>query len=232
MNAKDIKHQLLALGNAEKAAHSAYYFRTGKGQYGEGDKFIGITTPEMKSVVKTYKNLPIDELELLLSDEYHECRICAVLILVELFKKADEFKRGNIVDFYLSHSQYVNNWDLVDVSCHVILGEWLLDKDRSILYDLSKSNSLWDQRIAMVSTLTFIRQNDFKDTLLLSEIYLTHKHDLIHKASGWMLREVGKRDESVLTGFLDVYHKLMPRTMLRYAIEKLSPLQKKHYMTK
>ncbi|MFA6701936.1 MAG: DNA alkylation repair protein [Dysgonamonadaceae bacterium] len=232
MTANDIKNQLIAFGNAEKAAHSLYFFKTEKGQYGEGDRFVGVTAPEVKSIVKKFKELPIDEIELLLSDEIHECRLCALLILVERFKRADEATRSGIVDFYLAHSQYINNWDLVDISSYVILGEWLLDKDRSILYDLSKSNSLWEQRIAMVSTMTFIRQNDFKDALLLSKIYLTHKHDLIHKASGWMLREVGKRDEGVLTGFLDIHHKQMPRTMLRYSIEKLSPEQKKHYMTK
>lgn len=232
MTANDIKNQLIAFGNAEKAAHSLYFFKTGKGQYGEGDKFIGITLPEMRAVLKSYKNLPLGELETLLIDEIHECRLCALLILVNQFKRADEVTRGIIVSFYLSHTKYVNNWDLVDLSSSVILGEWLVDKDRSILYDLSKSNSLWEQRIAIVSTMTFIRQNDFKDALLLSEIYLTHKHDLIHKASGWMLREVGKRDEGALTGFLDIHHKQMPRTMLRYSIEKLSPEQKKHYMTK
>lgn len=232
MNAKAIKQELLDYGNAEKAAHSLYFFKTGKGQYGEGDKFIGITLPEMRAVIKSYKNLQLNEIEKLLIDEIHECRLCALLILVNQFRKADEVTRGIIVDFYLSHTQYVNNWDLVDCSSHVILGVWLMDKERSVLYDLSKSDSLWEQRIAIVSTMTFIRNNDFSDALRLSEIYLTHKHDLIHKASGWMLREVGKRDELSLTGFLDDYYKQMPRTMLRYSIEKLSPEQKKHYMTK
>ena len=232
MTANSIKQQLLAFGNPEKAEHSKYFFKTGKGQYGEGDKFIGCTVPESRSVAKANKNLSFEELKKLLNDEYHECRFCALIILTEQFKKVGEEKRKEIVDFYLANTYRVNNWDLVDVSAYNILGEWLADKDRTILYTLAESDLLWEQRIAMVSTMAFIRRNDFEDVVRLSKIFLTHTHDLMHKASGWMLREAGSRDEKTLTGFLDKYHKKMPRTMLRYAIEKLTREQKTHYMQK
>ncbi len=232
MTAKDIKQKLLSFGNPEKAEHSKYFFKTGKGQYGEGDKFIGCTTPEMRSVAKTGKNLPLAELKLLLNDDMHECRVCALVILTEQFEKVDENRRKEIVDFYLEHTHRINNWDLVDISAYKILGEFLVDKNRAILYLLADSDLLWDQRIAMISTMAFIRRSDFEDVIRLSEIFLTHKHDLMHKASGWMLREAGKRDEKILINFLDKHHKKMPRTMLRYAIEKLTPEQKKHYMQK
>ncbi|NLY24320.1 MAG: DNA alkylation repair protein [Bacteroidales bacterium] len=231
MRATSIKEQLRQLGNPAKADHSAYFFKTGKGEYGEGDRFIGCTVPETRSVAKINRDTPLTELEKLLADEMHECRLCALIILVEQFKQADGQKREVIVDFYLSHTTRINNWDLVDLSSYLIVGEWLKGKDdRTLLYRLAASSLLWDQRIAVVSTMAFIRNNDFSDTLRLSEIFLTHKHDLMHKACGWMLREVGKRDESTLTGFLESHCMVMPRTMLRYAIERLSPEQKKKYM--
>lgn len=231
MTAEKIKLQLLAFGNPEKAKHAVSFFKTGKGQYGEGDCFIGCTVPETRRVASRNMDTSLSELEKLLEDPLHECRLCALVILAGRFRKADETGRKETVDFYLSHTSRVNNWDLVDLSCYHIVGEWLKDKkDRSLLYRLAASNLLWDQRIAMVSTLALIRHNDFADTLLLSEMFLSHTHDLMHKASGWMLREVGKRDENVLTGFLDAFHAEMPRTMLRYAVERLTPNQKKHYM--
>ena len=231
MKATSIKEQLQQLGNPAKADHSAYFFKTGKGEYGEGDRFIGCTVPETRNVAKINRHTPVNELEKLLADEMHECRLCALIILVEQFKQADELTRKDIVDFYLSQTARVNNWDLVDLSSYHIVGEWLKEKeDRTLIYRLAASRLLWDQRIAVVSTVAFIRNNDFDDTLRLSEIFLTHKHDLMHKACGWMLREVGKRNEKTLTGFLDNHHAAMPRTMLRYAIERLSPEQKKKYM--
>lgn len=231
MTAENIKKQLLAFGNPSKAMHATYFFKTGKGQYGEGDRFIGCTVPETRSVAKKFMHTPLAELKKLLDDEMHECRLCALSILVAQFQKADETKQRELVDFYLAHTHRINNWDLVDLSCYHIVGAWLKDKEeRSLLYSLAKSNSLWEQRIAMVSTLAFIRNNDFADTLKLCELFLTHKHDLMHKACGWMLREAGKRNEAVLTGFLDSHYTVMPRTMLRYAIERLSPEQRKHYM--
>lgn len=230
MKYESIKQQLLAFGNPKKAEHAKYFFKTGKGQYGENDQFIGCTVPETRSVAKANKNTPLEELEKLLNDEMHECRFCALAILTEQFKKADEAKRKEIIDFYLAHTHRVNNWDLVDMSCYNLLGEWLKDKKRDILYTLADSELLWEQRIAMVSTMAFIRENDFSDTLNLLKKFLTHPHDLMHKACGWMLREAGKRDEKMLTDFLDKHSKKMPRTMLRYAIEKLSPEQRAHYM--
>ncbi|MDO5522653.1 MAG: DNA alkylation repair protein [Bacteroidia bacterium] len=229
MTAKNIKQQLLAFGNPEKAEHAKYFFKTGKGQYGEGDKFIGCTVPESRSVARANKNLSLAELQKLLNDEMHECRFCALVILTEQFKKGDEEKRKEIVDFYLANTHRINNWDLVDVSAYNIVGEWLRNKHRSLIYRLAESDNLWEQRIAIVSTLAFIRNNDFTDTLKLSEKFLSHRHDLMHKACGWMLREAGKRDEKSLTGFLDAHHREMPRTMLRYAIEKLSPQQQSQY---
>ena len=231
MKATEIKKALLALGSPERANHSSFFFKTGKGQYGEGDRFIGCTVPETRKVAASHMATSLQELKKLLADPLHECRLCALVILAGQCRKADEAGREEIVRFYLTQTTRVNNWDLVDLSCYHIVGEWLKDKeDRSLLYQLAESELLWDQRIAMVSTLAFIRNNDFSDTLRLSEIFLTHNHDLMHKASGWMLREVGKRDGRVLTGFLDRFHRVMPRTMLRYAIERLTPEQKKHYM--
>ena len=231
MTAEKIKQRLLAFGNTEKVEHSRYFFKTGKGQYGEGDKFIGCTVPETRGVAGTCKETSFAELEKLLNDEFHECRLCALIILSAQFQRASELKRGEIVDFYLSHTHRVNNWDLVDLSCCQIIGEWLKERqDRTLLYTLAQSGLLWEQRIAVVSTMAFIRNNDFTDTLRLCELFLTHTHDLIHKACGWMLREAGKRDEMILTGFLDRYYSVMPRTMLRYSIERLSPAQKSKYM--
>ncbi len=232
MSAENVKRELLALGNPQRAEHSTYFFKTGKGEYAEGDKFIGCAVPETRKVAKAHKNLSFDDLEKLLNDAFHECRFCALVILAGQFKKADNAKRKEIIDFYLANTTGVNNWDLVDVSAYTLLGEWLTDKDKSVLYRLAESENLWEQRIAVVSTMAFIRKNNFEDTLKLSELLLTHNHDLIHKACGWMLREVGERYEKSLTDFLDKHHKTMPRTMLRYSIEKLTPEQRKIYMKK
>ncbi|MDR0333579.1 MAG: DNA alkylation repair protein [Dysgonamonadaceae bacterium] len=226
----EIKGQLRFLGNPERAEHSKYFFKTGKGQYAEGDKFFGCTVPETRIIAKENKNASLAELEKLLEDEMHECRLCALVILTEQFKKANEEKRGEIIDFYLAHTHRINNWDLVDTSCYKILGEWLKDKNRDILYSLADSDLLWNQRIAVVSTIAFIKQDDFKEILHFSEKFLTHKHDLMHKACGWMLREVGQRDELTLTDFLDKHAHKMPRTMLRYSLEKLSAMQRAYYM--
>lgn len=231
MTASNIKQQLLAFGNPLKAEHAKYFFKTGKGQYGEGDQFMGCTVPETRGVARKFLQTPFGELEKLLNDDLHECRLCALVILVAQFQKADDLARREIVDFYLAHTHRINNWDLVDLSCYHIIGAWLKgQEDRSLLYRLAESDQLWEQRIAIVSTMAFIRNNDFSDTLNLCELFLIHKHDLMHKACGWMLREAGKRDEAVLTGFLDNHHPKMPRTMLRYAIERLSTEQKNHYM--
>ena len=231
MNAFNVKSQLLKLGDPVRAVHSLRFFKTGKGQYGEGDKFIGCTVPQTRSVAAKYSKLPLEDVANLLKDEIHECRLCALVILTNKYSKANELDRFEILNFYISHTKYINNWDLVDISAHKIVGEWFKNReDRSLIYQLADSNLLWDQRIAIVSTFTLIRNNDFNDILSLSEKFLSHKHDLIHKACGWMLREVGKRDEVVLTYFLDQFAHQMPRTMLRYSIEKFDEELRKHYL--
>jgi 3-methyladenine DNA glycosylase AlkD len=233
MTAKNIHKELETYSTPEKKEFLPYFFKTGKGQYGEGDKFLGVVVPDTRKVAKKYKDISFGELSKLLNNEYHECRLCALLILVEAFRKTkNEAKRKEIVDFYLSHTHWINNWDLVDLSAKDILGEYLIDKDRNILYKLADSSLLWDQRIAVVSTFAFIRRNDHKDILALSEKLLHHKHDLMHKAIGWMLRETGKKSKESLIGFLDKHYKEMPRTMLRYSIEKLTPEERAFYMKK
>lgn len=231
MNAFNVKSQLLELGDPIRAVHSLRFFKTGKGQYGEGDKFIGCTVPQTRSVAAKYSKLPLEEVAHLLKDEIHECRLCALVILTNKYNKANELDRFEILNFYISHTNYINNWDLVDISAHKIVGEWFKNReDRSLIYQLADSDLLWDQRIAIVSTFTLIRNNDFNDILSLSEKFLSHKHDLIHKACGWMLREVGKSDEAVLTYFLEQFAHQMPRTMLRYSIEKFDEELRKHYL--
>src|SRR5690554_6905699 len=231
MSAINIKDQLFKLGDPTRAVHSLRFFKTGKGEYGEGDKFIGCTVPQTRSVAAKYTKLPLNEVAKLLDDEIHECRLCALVILTNRYVKANELGRYEILNFYLANTNRINNWDLVDISAHKIVGEWFRNReDRSLLYQLAESELLWDQRIAVVATFAFIRNNDFDDILMLSQKFLTHKHDLIHKACGWMLREVGKRDEDVLTDFLDRYATQMPRTMLRYSIEKLTEKQRKYYL--
>lgn len=233
MTAIKIQEALELLSTPEKREFLPYFFKTGKGQYGEGDKFLGVVVPDTRKVAKANLNLSFTELRTLLKNPFHECRLCALLILVERFKKADETTRKELYEFYLSQTKYVNNWDLVDLSCSYIVGEYLLDKeDRNILYQLADSESLWDQRIAVVSTYRFIKNKDFKDIIALSEKLMNHKHDLMHKAMGWMLREMGKMDIRPLYSFLDKYHKVMPRTMLRYSIEKLTSEERAHYMKK
>ena len=231
MNAENVKNQLLKLGDPVRAVHSLRFFKTGKGQYGEGDKFIGCTVPQTRSVAAMYTNLTLNDVSKLLNDEIHECRLCALVILTNKYSKANELERYEILNFYLANTKRINNWDLVDISAHKIVGEWFKNReDRSLLQELANSKLLWDQRIAIVTTYTFIRNNNFNETLMLSEKFLTHKHDLMHKACGWMLREVGKRDEATLTYFLDQHAYHMPRTMLRYSIEKFPEELRKHYL--
>lgn len=232
ITSETIKKQICEFGSSEKAAHAIRFFKTGKGQYGEGDLFVGVTVPEIRAVAKKHKNLSMYEIEKLLHDKIHECRLCALVILVNRFKIADDTVRQNIFDLYLANTRYVNNWDLVDLSAKDIVGEFLIDKERNKLYELAHSQLLWEQRIAIIATYAFIKKSDFDDTLRLSEQFLSHPHDLMHKACGWMLREVGKKSEKILINFLDTHYRNMPRTMLRYAIEKFSHVQKQHYMQK
>ena len=230
MKAETIVKQLIALGNKDKARVLESFFQNKEGQYAHGDVFLGVTVPQIRKAVAPYKSIPLNELSKLLQSEFHECRFSALIILVEQFTHGNETERKIIYNFYLSNTEQINNWDLVDVSCHKIVGAWLVDKERTALYELAKSDLLWDQRIAIVSTWAFIRNNDFEDTLRISEFFLTHTHHLIHKACGWMLREVGKRDKVTLTNFLDQFVSQMPRVMLRYSIEKLSDNERKNYL--
>ena len=216
--------QMLAKADPSQVEGLSRFFKTGPGQYGEGDRFLGIKVPVTRRVVKEcWKQTGFDELEECLTSEYHEIRLAGLLALVEMYSHArkDMSLRSRCIDFYLSHTDRINNWDLVDLSCYNLLGDWLLDKDRSLLYRLaSDGKNIWEQRIGMVSTMAFIRQGQLDDTFAIADILLDHPHDLIHKAVGWLLREAGKRDMDALRVFLDHRAASMPRTMLRYAIEK------------
>ena len=222
-----ITRSLRSFSDEEKRIVLPRFFKTGKGEYGEGDKFLGVSVPNTRKVAKEYASVSWEVTEALLESEWHECRLCALLILVERYKKHPE----ETVRFYLEHTRGINNWDLVDLSAPYILGRYLTQQeDRSVLYALAASENIWEQRIAIVSTLALIRDNQFWDTLKLAAMFLDTQYDLIQKAVGWMLREVGKRDEQVLTDFLDRHCRQMPRTMLRYSIEKFSPARRAHYM--
>ncbi len=230
MQAETIKNKLIALADNDKATILSSFFQTKEGQYSHGDAFLGVTVPQIRETVAPYIKLPLDEIKKLLYSKFHECRFAALVLLVNQFNRGKETERETIYNFYLNNTHNINNWDLVDVSAHKIVGPWLEDKDRSVLYELAKSKRLWDQRIAIVSTLAFIRINQFDDTLRLSKLFLTHNHHLIHKACGWMLREVGKRNKATLINFLDNFASQMPRVMLRYSIEKLSEEERKTYL--
>lgn len=232
MTADFILSELRSIGSAEKAVHLSRFFKTAPGQYGEGDLFLGVVVPQTRSIAKENKTAPLEELQKLLNSPWHEARLCALLILVLRYKdwKTTLEDRDNIYRFYLKNTHRCNNWDLVDLSCRDIVGEYLVDKDRSPLYRLAESDNLWEQRIAVVSTWAFIRRSDFTDILTLAEYFITHKHDLMHKAVGWMLREVGKRDRDTLTDFLERFATRLPRTSLRYAIEHYPEDQRQYFL--
>ena len=227
---------MLLKENPSQVEGLSRFFKTGPGQYGEGDIFLGIKVPTTRAVVKScWKELTLNDLEECVTNPYHEVRLAALLALVEMFShsKKDRAFQKECVDFYLSHADRINNWDLVDLSCYPLLGEWLLDKDRTLLYDLARDGkTIWEQRIGMVSTMTFIRHGQLEDTFAIADILLHHSHDLIHKAVGWLLREAGKKDEAALTEFLKSRHKTMPRTMLRYAIGKFPEGKRQLYMAR
>lgn len=230
-----IKKELGELASLKQAQILQGFFKTGPGEYGEEDIFLGIKVPVQRQVVeKYYKDFSLSEITKLLRTKVHEYRLVALLILVAKFnaKNISQADRKKIYDFYLKNTTFINNWDLVDLSTPNIVGVYLLDKPRRILYKLAKSKALWERRIAVLATFTFIRNNDFKDTLRLSKLLLSDKHDLIHKAVGWMLREVGKRDQKILENFLNIHYQTMPRTMLRYAIERFEEKKRKYYMKK
>ncbi len=222
-----ITKALRSNSDEEKKVILPRFFKTGKGEYGEGDKFLGVTVPNTRKVAMEYASVSWEVIEALLESEWHECRLCGLLILVCKYKDSTE----DTIRFYLSHTKGINNWDLVDLSAPYILGRYLTQQeDRSVLYALAASENIWEQRIAIVATLALIRDNQFGDTLKLAAMFIDTQYDLIQKAVGWMLREVGKRDEQVLTDFLDRHCWQMPRTMLRYSIEKFSPARRAHYM--
>ena len=227
---KEVKAHMQKLSNPKIAEHSLRFFKTGPGEYGEGDLFLGIRVPVTKKVARKFKELPVDEVLKLLKSKYHEERLLALIMLVNRFKKETDKEQKKIYEAYLSHTKYINNWDLVDGSAHQIVGGYLFERDRKPLYQLAKSKSLWERRISMIATYTFIKRDDFEDTLNLSAILLTDEEDLMHKAVGWMLREVGKKDVEVEEKFLRTHYKKMPRTMLRYAIEKFEEEKRQGYL--
>lgn len=223
---KTITNKLQALSDAEKREIFPKFFKAGKGEYGEGDRFLGVTVPNIRAIAKLHKDISIEEIRELLQSEWHEVRLCALIIMVEKSKKKDEALRKELFNLYLSQTKRINNWDLVDLSCRFIIGEYLLDKSRDILYQLAQSSLLWDNRIAIVSTYAFIRKGQLEDTYALSDLMMQHPHDLMHKAIGWMLREAGKRNPERLYDYVMSHRADMPRTMLRYAIEKFSPKER------
>lgn len=245
-SARDIIETMLSMRDEKQRQVLQRFFKTGKGQYGEGDRFLGLRVPQTRMVVKEAKlNVPLTEIEKLLYSEWHEIRLCGFLLLVEEMKATlpksgcvgQSGRRKEIANFYLRHARQANNWDLVDLSCSYILGTFLLYPlpngnlpSRKILDTLSESHNLWEQRISIVTTAALIRNGEFNDTLRIAKKLLHHPHDLIHKATGWMLREIGKKDISVLRDFLSAYHKDMPRTTLRYAIERMEPEERKRWM--
>ena len=241
-SSEDILAVLMQQENAAQRQVLTRFFKCGKGEYGEGDRFLGLKVPQTRAIVKMARlRVAPEEIEKLLHSPWHEVRLCGFLLLVEEMKHAIPGKRkdptegaeqrGKIAEFYLRHARKANNWDLVDLSCRDIVGEYLVNRDRSVLYELAASDNLWEQRISIVCTWAFIRRSDFTDTLALAERLMTHKHDLMHKAVGWMLREVGKRDRDTLTDFLERYATQLPRTALRYAIEHY-PEDRRQYFLK
>lgn len=224
-----IIQEMLKLKNEKQAKHLMQFFKTGKGQYGEGDKFLGIRVPQTRNIAKKYCNdIAFGELQEMLDNPYHEIRLCALLMMVTIYEKNND---ENIVNLYIKNVKNVNNWDLVDLTAHKIIGKhYIKTHDKTAIYNLANSGHLWSERIAVVSQWSIIKNGEFELLLELCEKFLTHKHDLMHKATGWMLREAGKKDEEILLSFLDKHAKVMPRTMLRYSIEKLTSEQRKFYM--
>lgn len=228
---KDIQKKLKAIADPQRAISSQRFFKTGKGEYGEGDVFLGISVPQLRAVAKEFAEMPLPEVVELLRSPIHEHRLCALFILVAQFEKGDEKGRQRIVKIYVKNAKYVNNWDLVDSSAPYILGEYLAQQtDRSMLDKLAASKNMWEQRIAIIATYTLIKRDEFADTLRIAETLLHHEHDLIHKAVGWMLREVGNRNRAKEEAFLQKHYRTMPRTALRYAIEKFPETRRQQYL--
>lgn len=226
---QSLKEEIKSKSNSEKAKIFQRFFKTGKGQYGEGDIFLGITVPQSRILAKKYSSISFDNINSLLQSKIHEERLIALLILVDNYHKSNNNKES-IYNFYLNNIEYINNWDLVDLTADKIMGNYLSDKHKDILFKLAKSDNLWERRISIISTFNFIKNNQFNETLKISQILLNDKHDLIHKAVGWMLREIGKRNQEIEEQFLQKNYKSMPRTMLRYAIERFPEEKRLAYM--
>lgn len=228
---KKLIGDLKRLADPVKATFFPRFFKTGPGEYAEGDTFIGVTVPQTRIIVKSYRDMPLSDVKVLLKNPIHECRLAALLILVDQYKRGDKKQKKKIVDMYMNNAKFINNWDLVDGSADKILGSWLDEiDDASLLNELASSDHLWKQRIAMIATFHFIRKKQFSHTLRVAKILINHPHDLIHKAVGWMLREVGKRDRGAEEQFLKKHYKTMPRTMLRYAIESFEEPKRMAYL--
>jgi 3-methyladenine DNA glycosylase AlkD len=225
-----VRARLRSFASKERAARLARYFQTGPGQYGEGDRFLGLSVPQTRRVAREFRDLPLADVAALLRSAWHEERLCALLMLVRRFERGADAERREIFGRYLQSTSHIDNWDLVDVSAHRIVGAWLQDRSRAPLYRLARSRRLWERRIAIIATARFIERSDFADALALSELLLDDDHDLIHKAVGWMLREVGKREPKVLEGFLEAHRARMPRTALRYAIERFPPAKRRRFL--
>ena len=230
MSIAQVKRALREHANKNIAEHSARFFKTGPGEYAEGDKFIGVRVPKIRRVAKEYRELSLESVLKLLQSGIHEERFLALSILVLKYEKGDEREQKSIYHQYLKHTKFINNWDLVDTSCHKIVGPYLLERDRKPLYRLAMSEDLWERRISIISTYYFIKQKDLDDTFGLAKILLRDSHDLIHKAVGWMLRECGKVNQSAEDDFLKSHYKDMPRTMLRYAIEHFPNSKRVKYL--
>ena len=233
--AADIKKALAKESSPEKALKSMWFFKTGKGEYGAHDQFIGVTVPEQRKIAKQFSDAPLSVIEQLLKSKIHEHRLTALILLTDRFPKSDSAVKRELYDFYMSHTSAINNWDLVDTSAGKIVGGFLYTQSRAVqkrtLLQLARSRDLWEQRIAIIATQYFIAQDDFEWTQTIADILMQHPHDLIHKAVGWMLREMGKRGGSdLLENYLRSRYKTMPRTMLRYAIEKLPEARRKQYL--
>ena len=236
---KRLLTEMISHADPSQVAGLSRFFKTGPGEYGEGDRFLGIKVPVTRSVVKEcWKETGFDDLEECIRSEYHELRLAALLTLLQIFThaKKDKELQKKCVDFYLGHTEYINNWDLVDLSCYEILGRWLLDKDRKLLYELAgNGKTIWEQRIGMVSTMQFLRKGELDDTYAIAEIFLEKPqpiHDLLQKSVGWLLRDAGKRDVQRLRRWLDTNVHRMPRTMLRYAIEKFPEEERRYFLSR
>jgi 3-methyladenine DNA glycosylase AlkD len=226
-----LRKELNDEADPEKAKELQRFFKTGKGQYGHGDVFIGIKVPVLRKIAKKNNDICMSDVIVLLRSRIHEERLIALIILVSWFEKKDEGTKEKIFSIYMDNTESINNWDLVDISAPRIVGAFLVNKKRDILYSMAASESLWEKRISIIATLYFIKKGQYKDTLKISRMLITEEHDLIHKAVGWMLREVGKNcSKEILTGFLKRYYKKMPRTMLRYSIERFPPEVRKKYL--